>query len=1105
MARPQTTPPTSHPAAASDTREAEPSRALPPRSPYEDAVVGILGEVLGCHEVAVHDRLLDLGDVAEVPHVVAQIRRTMGVDIPVADYVEAQTVAGLASAVSARSLAGRRAVRPPSLGPRPLGARQVLSYDQQRLWMENQLLPGSIYNVHGRRRIRGALDVDVLQESIRAIVGRHETLRTRFPASDTAPLQVVDETAESGALRVVDLGDQENGPSAERAARDILDEELERPFDLESGPLLRCVLIRLADDEHVLGITMHHIVSDAWSIGLFVRELTALYRAGGDPGRAGLDPLVVQYRDYAVWQREWLTGEALELRLRHWREHLEGAPRALALPTAQRRTDALRAEAGQVSTELPLEESAALHALCRDHGVTSFMVLYAAFATLLARWSGQRDIVVGVPVAGRSTTSTDRLIGFFVNLLPLRVDLSDDPPFARLLERVRAAAVDAYAHTEAPMDELVRDLGVERDPRRTPLFEAVLNVVGSPEAEEVSGLAIELMDTPSLFSRYDLNLTAQESGGVLRLTLDFPADRCDEETGRELLRQLRTLVGAATSEPRSRLLDAPVGDALPPAPAGPDAPQAPLAALHGHTGDEDRVAVVDGGGAWSYQWMTEAAGRVLKELAGRAEPGPGTIGVVRRPTAGFVAVLSAVVQAGFDCTVIETDDPALTGPLGLTTVLDPGPVGGVADGTVDIGAVLPARGEPVPRPEPPVGGGGDGAGIGLGFAPQDRVVVLTARPGHVVSAACSAFEAGATLLIPDRAFGTDVGALADWLREHEVSVAHADAPILRALSTHRPPPHLPALRCVVVDHAGDLLPHDVEAVRELAPGCRFVAVYRLAADGRPAAVHEAPAELAVADAPLRVPLGVPRPGAAVELRRESGVRAAVGELGEIWCGGERTGDAGRLLADGTLELTMATAGAVVDDPTQTLSALRDAPGVSDAVVLPLADRSGGTMLVGYVAGPDPESGPAIVQGHVKAHLPDHLVPRQVLVVDALPRTPWGEYDLRALPRPGSEDAQDGGYAAPRTPVERRLAGTIEELLEIERVGVYDSFFELGGFSMLATQLITRVRDGFGVQLAVRDVFESPTVDELAPRIVGAQAEQVGAEDLEELLREVEQA
>ncbi len=853
MARPTVVTSTSAPGDGTPhaPQEVHTERSLPPRTPYEDAIVGILGDVLRCSDIDVHDRLLALGDVSEVPRVVAQIRRTMGVDVPVADYVESQTVTGLAATVAAKSLAARSTSRPHALGLRPPGARPVLSFDQQRLWMENQLLPGVIYNVHGRRRIIGTLDVAIVEASIRAIIARHETLRTRFPATDDEPVQVVDAPGDDWHIRIADLtGHGQDGSDAvEQTARQLLDEELMTPFDLTAGPLIRCLLIKLSNNEHILGVTMHHIVSDAWSIGLFVRELIALYLAGGDPRRAGLAPLPVQYRDYAVWQRGWLTGDALEYQVGHWRQHLQDAPQALAMPTVERRTNALRAEAGQVLAELSPEETTALHELCREHGVTSFMVLYAVLATIFSRWSGQTDIVIGVPVAGRNSRVTDRLIGFFINMLPLRIDLSDNPAFASLLERVRRVALDGYAHAEAPMDELVRDLNIVRDPRRTPLFEVVLNVVASPEAEEVAALAIEPMDTPSLFSRYDLTFTAQESGGVLRFKLDFPADRCDLATGRVLLRQLRTLLHAA-AEDRHGAPARRAGGAAGPHPRHQRASRSGTAPVHSvarRRSRPDRRRRRQRPVELPVDVPGHRPGRRGAGAAGR--PATDRIAVVRRPSAAFVAALAGATKAGVTCTVIETDDPALTGPLGLSTVLDPGPVADPAAGTIDLSTLLPDGDDGAAAEFTPAGSGpagtvpDDWAAERFGFGRDDRFVVLSSRPGHLNSAICSAFGAGATLVIPERAFGSDIGALTAWLRDNSITVAYADAPILRAMSAQTPVPELPKLRCVIIGNSGDLLPHDIEAVREMAPGCRCVGVYRVAADGRPLACFDAPPEL----------------------------------------------------------------------------------------------------------------------------------------------------------------------------------------------------------------------------------------------------------------------
>jgi phosphopantetheine binding protein len=628
----------------------------------------------------------------------------------------------------------------------------------------------------------------------------------------------------------------------------------------------------------------------------------------------------------------------------------------------------------------------------------------------------------------------------------------------------------------------------------------VLNVVASPEVENVTRLSIEQMDTPSLFSRYDLTLTAQESGGVLRFKLDFPADRFDPPAGRVLLHQLRTLLRSAVADPTVRLL----GEPALAAPAAPAAPSTPHLSIAGHAADPDLIAVVDGGGRHSYRWLSLATDRVAEDLVRHGVTATDRLGVVRRPNAAFVAALAGAAKVGVAGTVIETDDPALTGPLGLTTVLDPSPAGPPAAGTIDLSSVLPTGADATAPASNGTVATPDWAAERFGFGPPDRFVVLASRPGHLMSAMGSAFGAGATLVIPDRAFGDDVDALTAWLRDNAITVAYLDPSILRVLSARPPAGGLPALRCVVIDNAGDLLPRDIVAVRTLSPGCRCVSVYRVGADGRPLAFSDVAAELDPDTAPVRVRLGTPLPGGPIALRRPSGEAAAIGELAEIWNGPDRTGDLGRVWPDGCLEFVGQSGTSPTNDAMDTVSVLRDVPGVRDAVVTEHADGDGTTALLGYVAGPDPELGTIAIQQYLKARLPDYLVPRHLFVLDRLPRTPWGGYDLRALPRPTRDGSEGDTYAPPRTPMEGKLTSILEELLDIKRVGIYDSFFELGGFSMLATRLITRIRDAFGVLLAVRDVFESPTVDELARLVVRTQVEQAGLDDVEALLAEIEE-
>ncbi|MGH3921590.1 MAG: condensation domain-containing protein, partial [Pseudonocardiaceae bacterium] len=286
-----------------------------------------------------------------------------------------------------------------------------------------------------------------------------------------------------------------------------------------------------------------------------VREFVALYEAGGDVERAGLPTLPIQYRDYAVWQRQWLAGETLEAQVGYWRRHLAGAPAALALPTTGRRSPSEGGRGGRIRSALSEEDTVALGDLCRTYGVTSFMAILASLATVLSRWSGQSDVVIGVPITGRTDPGTERLIGFFVNTLPLRIDLSGDPTFADLIRRVRQATLGGYAHADAPLDLLVKELPITRIPSRTPLFQVILNAINSLGVDQMSRVTAEEMDTPVPPSKLDLALSVRESHGAFQLELDFNADRFQAAMMQILVEQLGTLLRAAVDDPTRGILD----------------------------------------------------------------------------------------------------------------------------------------------------------------------------------------------------------------------------------------------------------------------------------------------------------------------------------------------------------------------------------------------------------------------------------------------------------------------------------------------------------------------------------------------------------------------
>lgn len=513
--------------------------AAPEISAYQEQMAEIWCDVLGRRDIGMDDDFFDLdGNSMHAIKVIHRIREQYGVDIRAIDFFESPTVASLAATVAAQSRSDTDVIE-----PRSPDAEPVLSLDQQRLWLADQLRPDNAYNIHGRRRLLGPLDANALSVSIATIMRRHETLRTRLPDLDGEPLQVVDELDEHWQLPIDDVSDADD-PLA--AAIAVADADALGGFDLAHGPLFRPRLIRLDDADHVLSITAHHTVCDDWSVSLFVAELAALYRVGGDVDRADLPELPIQYRDFAVWQQRHLSGDAAEQHLAYWRDQLAGAPAESTLaPVGPTST----ATGGRIRSVLIETDTSALHGLCRLHDVTLFMALLAGLTAVLARRTGQSDLVIGVPITGREASQTKNLIGLFFNIVPIRVDTGGDPTWRERLQRARDSALGAYAHADVPLDLIVRRLEPARSPDRTPLFQVVLNVVDRAATDGLAHLDDQPMDSPITSSKLDLIITGRELDGRLLLELEFDPSRYAESAMWTLLNEVTTELLAAAAEP----------------------------------------------------------------------------------------------------------------------------------------------------------------------------------------------------------------------------------------------------------------------------------------------------------------------------------------------------------------------------------------------------------------------------------------------------------------------------------------------------------------------------------------------------------------------------
>ena len=635
-----------------------------PATPAQELLAGIWAQVLGVDRPGASDSFFDLGGHSLLAtQMISRIGAVFGAEVTLADLFDQPTIAGLATVIEGTA----PGVAVPPVTPAGRGQRLPLSFGQQRLWFLHQLDPGSVeYSMPSPVRLAGDLNVAALGAALGAITARHEVLRTRLVAGpDGVAHQVIDPPAPFP----LPVADTSAAPDPAAAATALITADAAVPFDLAAGPLIRATLIRLGAGEHILALSLHHVVSDDWSAGILRRELAVLYQAfrRGEPDP--LPPLAVQYADFAIWQRRWLAGDVLEGQLTYWRQQLTGAP-ALELPTDRPRPPVRTTAGAMVRFSVPPQSAAGLRAVARDNGVTMFMTLLAAYAVLLGRYGGQDDVVVGSVVANRNRAETEDLIGFFVNTLVMRADLSGDPAFTGLLGRVRGMTLGAYAHQDLPFEQLVDALVTGRDRSRTPLFQASFRYAagdsrddkdpagqsdGHGGDEDQRGLLTGAV-AGSRAVKFDLSVMLGETGGGgLAGLIQYSTALFDAATIGRLAGHLGVLLAAVAADPGRPLsglgvLTAGEREELArwndtPAPVAAAGGVHELAAARAAVGP-DVVAVTCGGVSLSYGGLEERANRLAHYLRGVGVGGESVVGLCLERGAGMVVAMLAVWKAG---------------------------------------------------------------------------------------------------------------------------------------------------------------------------------------------------------------------------------------------------------------------------------------------------------------------------------------------------------------------------------------------------------------------------------------------------------------------------
>jgi amino acid adenylation domain-containing protein len=657
------------------------STLLPPRTPIEEALHDIFAEVLRVPQVALNIGFFELGGHSLLAtQVIARIRSTFTLELPLRTLFEAPTVATLAQRVS-EALGSAAGVSAPPLLRASREGSLPLSFAQQRLWFLDQLEPGSsVYHLPLALRLSGPLNVEALESSLHEIVVRHEALRTVFPLQQGVPSQQITEphfTLQRARLQELASASSASGTlEVEAVEADTVaglvgswvSEQTRTPFDLQHGPLFRASLLHLSEGDHVLVLTLHHIVSDGWSIGVLTRELSALYSAYCAGEASPLEPLPLQYADYALWQRGWLQGSVLEDQLGYWKSRLSGAPALLELPTDRPRPAVQTYRGAIVRVELSSELTAGLHLLCRETGTTLFMALLGALNVLLCRYSGQHDIVVGTPIAGRTRSELEGLIGFFVNTLAMRTDLSGDPSFVALLGRIREEALGAYAHQEVPFEKLVEELSPQRSMSHAPLFQVALVVQNTPQGRpSLQGLELDILPVESRTTKFDLTFLATVKDAKLRLSLEYNTDLFDGDRMERMLQHLHTLLNAIAYHPQHSIATLPLltpqetntllhhfnTAANIPTPKLPIHSQFQRVVEH----NPNAIAIRTRHHHLSYQQLNAYANHIAHQLIQHNINNHHVVAIIANPSIQRIAALLAILKAGAAYLPLDPNNP----------------------------------------------------------------------------------------------------------------------------------------------------------------------------------------------------------------------------------------------------------------------------------------------------------------------------------------------------------------------------------------------------------------------------------------------------------------
>ncbi|ETK38222.1 peptide synthase [Pseudomonas fluorescens FH5] len=1109
-------------------------------SDLQQRIAAIWCEQLQLAQVAGDDHFFLLGgNSITATQVVARLRESLGLELNLRLLFEAPTLAAFAAAVAQLQQDGGVAQGAMHALSRQEDLPQSLA--QNRLWITWQLDPhSSAYTIPGALHLRGELDEDSLRHSFQQLIQRHEALRTRFYERDGQAFQRVEATADF-ELPVIDLSDLPNAVREARAQQ-VREDQARSPFDLETGPLLRVTLVRLGDEEHQLLVTLHHIIADGWSLNILIDEFSRLYAAAAQGQSLELPPLALQYADYGSWQRQWLAEGEGQRQLTYWTAQLGDEHPALNLATDHPRAAQHRHSASRHRQRLDARLSAAIRQTAQAHDSTPFMLLLATFQTLLYRYSGQRDIRIGVPNANRPRHETQGLIGFFINTLVLRAELDGRLPFNQLLAATRETTLAAQAHQDLPFEQLLEAFPQAREQG---LFQVMFNHQQRDLSalRRLPGLLADELPWHSREAKFDLQLHSEEDrNGRLSLSFDYADELFDCATIQRLAEHFIHLLHAVCAQPQHAIGDLPLMQADEQQPWS-EAPCAPARhwlpeLLNQQT--SDATALVWQGGSLTFAQLHTQANRLAHYLRDKGIGPDVCVAIAAERSPQLLIGLLAIIKAGGAYVPLDPDYPAErlaymlkdSGVQLLLTQTALLPQLPSAEGVCVIAMdSLHLDSWPTQAPGLHLHGdnlayviytsGSTGQPKGVGnthgalaerlqwmqatYQLNETDVLMQKAP---ISFDVSVWECfwplitGCRLVLAGPGEHRDPHRIAQLVQEHGVTTLHFVPPLLQLFIDEPLAAECTSLRRLF--SGGEALPAELRN-RVLA---RLPAVQLHNRYGpTETAINVTHWQCAASDgerSPIGRPLGNvicrvldeqlnPLPAGVPGELCIGGIGLARGYLGRAGLTAERfvadplgaagtrlyrTGDRARWNADGVLEYLgrldqqVKLRGFRVE-PEEIEARLLAQAGIAQAVVL-VRDA----QLIGYYTA-DAELDEQRVKIALAAELPEYMVPALLMRLDAMPLSPSGKLDRRALPEPVWQTRE---HVEPHTPLQLHIAAIWREVLGLPRIGLRDDFFALGGHSLLATQIISRTRQACDVELPLRTLFEASELGDFAEQV-----------------------